>query len=154
MEKIGPEERGHAERDVQRVLRATLRRVNEAARYIDDVTLHERKVIQFAAQLATFLLDHILSVRKGAAFLFDLPALGAEDLQDEHVMIVPVRRKTFTVGRCQVQVRLKGMTDFLCQGSAEQPELRLAMVPLIQHQRASIAHVGKYTVQTTRGVAL
>src|SRR5262249_19746040 len=88
--------------------------------------------------------------RKEAPLLLNLPMLGANNLQNEDVVIVPMGCKTLAVGGREVEIRLKAMTELRCERPAQKVQLGVSMVQLVQYQRAAAAHVIENRLQPQR----
>src|SRR5580704_10169904 len=77
--------------------------------------------------------------------------LRTQDLEDKRVVVIPVRRQALAVWRCQIEIGMKAVTELLFQHPAEQPELRVAMMHLLQEERLAGAHLSKDPLQRNWG---
>src|SRR3954447_1088873 len=154
MEKIFPKHAGDTKRDVKRGLRAALGRVNKAARDINDVALFKHESIEVTAEL-TPLVTHRLSLSgQRATLLLDFPVLRSHHLKNKDIVIVPMWRKAFPIGRSEVQVGLKPVAQLGSEHPAQQAEVRLPMMQLIQDESATVSHIPENGLHTLRCHAL
>jgi UDP-N-acetylmuramyl pentapeptide synthase len=124
--------------------------VDESARYINEVALFEDERVEVAAEFAVLIAHGIVLAGKYATLLFNLPVFGSHCLKYENVVIVPVRLEAFSARWRQIEVGLKPMAQLGGQRPAEQAQLRLPMMQLIEDERAAGPHVAENGLQTLR----
>ena len=112
--------------------------------------MFEDKRLNVSAKFALLVAYCIALAGERAALFLNVPVLGSHYLKDENIVVVPVRREAFPIRWRQVEVGLKPMAQLRGQHPAEQSQLWLPVMQLIQDQRAAGSHIVENGLQPLR----